>query len=163
MVLASDDVVFAAGSVATAAYYISDGQCHYMCLWAPWIHLGLLFFRTFLDSLSWRSQNLRNASARSRGAEEPETGHATCPGGGQPPGWFPHFLRLALEVTPDRFLLREWEVPGSDPTVSERMEPLPTALHKGCAQPRLIGCGECRVTEGRMDLLICCQGVSRSG
>eukprot|EP00435_Cladocopium_sp_Y103_P042392 s1144_g11.t1 len=60
VVLALDDVVFAAGSVATAAYFISDGQCHYdcqaypksvklcnlwvaeICLWAPWIHLGHL-------------------------------------------------------------------------------------------------------------------------
>lgn len=36
VVLASDDVVFAAGSVATAAYYISDGQCHYVS-WSMWV------------------------------------------------------------------------------------------------------------------------------
>ena len=91
----------------------------------------------------------RSIVPRSPGAEEPRSRKLA--------------MQHALEVTPDRFLLREWEVPGSDPTVSERMEPLPTALHKGCAQPRLIGCGECRVTEGRMDLLICCQGVSMCG
>jgi len=58
MVLALDDLVFASGSVATACYYIADGECRYanpsapqsfklcntwmaeMCLWSPWIHLG---------------------------------------------------------------------------------------------------------------------------
>ena len=36
VVLASDDVVFAAGSVAMAAYYISDGQCRYVS-WSMWV------------------------------------------------------------------------------------------------------------------------------
>ena len=40
VVLALDDVVFAAGSVATAAYYISDGQCHYVS-WSVWVDDGI--------------------------------------------------------------------------------------------------------------------------
>lgn len=58
-VLALDDVAFAAGTVATACYYVADGHCRYenqsmvpsklrntwvaeACLWTPWLHLGNL-------------------------------------------------------------------------------------------------------------------------
>ena len=58
-ILALDDRAFAAGTIATASYYVADGTCCYenqsfmpsklcntwvaeACLWTPWLHLGNL-------------------------------------------------------------------------------------------------------------------------